>query len=233
MYKSKLKFILALTAAAVLFTACGIFDKTKTAGGDTSGAASESSEESEEEEYEAPEAEEIDQDSADKFLSEKLDELDCRAVFSEYSEVDGVDVYLYSVVNKKEVELDQMLAVNAVSGEVMVYDYDNDKLLPFERFEYYVDSGSGEVGWDSKYYLEPRTVELMPADDNSFEFTIKKKGEEKPELEGVAAVDPGKKNEAVYEDDKVSLTFLNKGDTLEISDNGNISGLAGIYSRQE
>jgi len=232
MFKTKFKFILILAAVAVLFTACGSKDKKSAETGGSSGAASESSEEADEEEYEEPDIEEIDQDSADKFLSEKLDGLDCRAVFSEYTEVDGVDVYLYSVVNKKEEELDQMLAVNAVSGEVMVFDFDHDKLLPFERFEYYVDNGSGKVSWDSSYYLDPRTVELNPADDNSFEFTIKKKGEDKAELEGVAAV-TGKKNEAVYEDDRLSLTFVNKGDTLEIRDNGNISGLAGIYSRQE
>ena len=233
MYKSKLRFLLLLAAVAVLFTACGKKNEKTAKSGSSSETAAESSRESDEEEYEEPEIEEIDQNSADKYLSEKLDQLDCRAVFSEYTEVDGVDVYLYSVVNKKEEELDQMLAVNAVSGEVMVYDYDKDKLLPFDRFEYYVDDGQGEVSWDSKYYLDPRTVELLPADDNSFEFTIKKNGDSKIELEGVASVDGSKKNEAVYEDEKVSLTFVNKGDTLEIRDNGNISGIAGIYSRQE
>ena len=233
MYRNRLRIIIILAAAAVLFSGCGK-KKDNAAKNEKSPEASvESPEADDEDDYEEPEIEEIDQDTADANLSEKLDELDCRAIFSEYKEVDGVDVYLYSVVNKKEEELDQMLAVNAVSGEVMVYDADNDRLLPFDRFEYYKDTGNAPVSWDSKYYLDPRTVELLPADDNSFEFKITKDGDTKPELEGVAGVESGKKNEAVYEDEKVSLTFVNKGDTLEIRDNGNISGLAGIYSRQE
>ena len=190
-------------------------------------------EETEEASEEEIEIEEIDQDAADKCLEEKLEGLGCHAIFSEYNEVDGVDVYLYSVVNNEDEELDQMLAVNAVSGEVMVYDNDKDKLLPFERFEYYEDKGDPPVNWDSAYYLDPRRVELMPADDRSFEFSITKEGEEEPELSGVAEVKADNTHEALYEDDSVSLTFVNKGDTLEIRDNGNISGLAGIYSRED
>lgn len=186
-----------------------------------------------EEDTDESDPEEMDQDSADAILEEKLQGTECRAIFSEYRDVDGVDVYLYSVVNKDERELDQMLAVNAISGEVVVYNPDTDKLLGYDRFEYYVDDGDNPVSWDSEYYLEPRTVELMPADDNSFEFTITKDEESEPELSGVAEVKPGSKREALYEDDKLSLTFVNQGSTLEIRDNGNISGLAGIYERQE
>lgn len=186
-----------------------------------------------EEAEDEPEIDEIDQDAADKALAEKLEGLGCRTVFSEYTEADGVDVYVYSVVNKKEEELDEMLAVNAVSGEVMVYDLDNEKLLPFESFSLLNDNRNAAVSWDARYYLKPRTIELMPADDNSFEFTVTKDGVKEPELFGVAEIDKDKKNEAVYDDGKVSLTFTNRGDTLEISEKGNSGGVAGIYSRQE
>ncbi|MCR4589217.1 MAG: hypothetical protein K5668_00155 [Lachnospiraceae bacterium] len=224
----KIRLLLILAAAGIMLAACGTQEK------ENKEAEKKPTEETTTEAAEeVPEIDEIDQDAADSYLEEKLEGLECHAIFSEYTEVDGVDVYLYSVVNKEEEELDQMLAVNAVSGEVMVYDYDNDKLLNFDRFQYYDDKGDGPVSWDSKYYLEPRTVEFMPADDNSFEFSIIKDDDSEPELEGVARIDEGDNHEAVYEDSDVSLTFVNKGDTLEIRDNGNISGMAGIYSREE
>ena len=223
----KIRILLILAAAGIMLAACGAKKEEKR---QLPEIPTEETEEASEEEIEI---EEIDQDAADKCLEEKLEGLGCHAIFSEYNEVDGVDVYLYSVVNNEDEELDQMLAVNAVSGEVMVYDNDKDKLLPFERFEYYEDKGDAPVNWDSAYYLDPRRVELMPADDRSFEFSITKEGEEEPELSGVAEVKADNTREAVYEDDSVSLTFVNKGDTLEIRDNGNISGLAGIYSRED
>ncbi len=221
------RLLIILAAAGIMLAACGAQKKENIMETEISSLAEE------EESEELPEVEEIDQDAADTFLSDELEGMDCHAIFSEYTEVDGVDVYLYSVVNKEEEELDQMLAVNAVSGEVMVYDYDNEKLLSFDRFKFYKDDDGAPVSWDSKYYLDPRTVELMPADDASFEFRIIKDGNKEPELEGVAKISSGDDHEAVFEEDKVSLTFVNKGDTLEIRDNGNISGMAGIYSRED
>lgn len=188
-----------------------------------------------EEEDDEIEFEEIEQETADEILENCLSDLKCRAIFSEYTDIDDISVYLYSVVDENNEELDQMLAVSAVSGEVMVYDTDNDRLLPYDRFKYYIDDGKSPASWDSSYYLSPRTVKLEPADDNSFEFSIIKDNKDEPELTGVAYVSQDDTHEAVYEneDENVSLTFVNKGDTLEIRDNGNISGVAGIYERQD
>lgn len=229
----KLRIILLLAMVAVLATACGKGASKEDKAASEAASGSGMDEEDEDEEEEEIDFEEIDQDTADKILEEKLQDAGCRAIFSEYTDVDDVYCFLYSVVNDKQEELDQMLAVNAISGEVVVYDAENDKLLPYDRFELYQDDGKGPVSWDGKYYLTPRTVELMPADDNSFEFTITKDEEEKPRLEGVAAVNGDDTHEATYEDEDISLTFVYKGDTLEIRDNGNISGVAGIYERQD
>ena len=231
----KIKLILLLALVALLVTACGkgASKEDKAASEAASGSGVDEEEEAEEEDEDEIDFEEIDQDTADKILEEKLQDAECHAIFSEYTDVDDVHCFLYSVVNKNEEELSQMLAVNAVSGEVLVYDADNDKLLPYDRFEFYVDDGNGPVSWDGKYYLSPRTVTLMPADDNSFEFSIKKDKEKEPNLEGVASVSGEDTHEAIYEDEDISLTFVYKGDTLEIRDNGNISGVAGIYERQD
>ncbi len=222
----KRKAIIIFLAAAVLFTACSGKEKNTDTGGTAGEASSETAEI-----IEAPfKEEEIEQSEADKILKEKLKGLDCNVIFSKFTRLDEVDCYLYSVVNKDEEKSDQMLAVNAVSGEVMVYDPDSDSLQSFDRFEYYEDDGSSPANWDASYYLSPRTVTLMPADDNSFEFSVKKDDVKEPELEGIARVSSNNLKEAVYEKDKVSLTFVNKGDTLEIKDNGNKSGFAGIYT---
>ena len=212
----------------VAVTACNRSQKDN----DTPNSSSEIPTEEEDDEIEF---EEIGQETADEILENCLSDLKCRAIFSEYTDIDDISVYLYSVVDENNEELDQMLAVSAVSGEVMVYDTDNDRLLPYDRFKYYIDDGKSPASWDSSYYLSPRTVNLEPADDNSFEFSITKDNKDEPELTGVAYVSQDDTHEAVYEneDEDVSLTFVNKGDTLEIRDNGNISGVAGIYERQD
>ena len=220
-------FILLLAAAAVL-AACG-GEKKNTSGE----VLPKIDEEGTEESGSAEKPEEIAKEEAQKSLEEKLEGTGCKAVFSEQTEVDEVDCYLYSVVNKDDEELEQMLAVNAVSGEVLVYDSEEKSLLPFDRFEYYADDGKGPVSWDSEYYLSPIKVSLMPADDTSFEFTITKDGSKKAELTGVANVSPENLKEAVYEDGSLSLTFVNNGETLEIRDKDKKSGFAGKYERVE
>ncbi len=224
----KLKLLLVLMVMVVAVTACNRSQKDN----DTPNSSSEIPTEEEDDEIEF---EEIGQETADEILENCLSDLKCRAIFSEYTDIDDISVYLYSVVDENNEELDQMLAVSAVSGEVMVYDTDNDRLLPYDRFKYYIDDGKSPASWDSSYYLSPRTVNLEPADDNSFEFSIIKDNKDEPELTGVAYVSQDDTHEAVYEneDEDVSLTFVNKGDTLEIRDNGNISGVAGIYERQD
>ncbi|MCR4589689.1 MAG: hypothetical protein K5668_02620 [Lachnospiraceae bacterium] len=221
------KISILILAAVTVLTACGGEKKN-----DQGEVLPKIDEESTEESVgEKPEV--IERDEALKALEEKLEGTGCRAVFSKKAEVDEVDCYLYSVVNNDGEEPEQMLAVNAVSGEVMVYDSESESLLPFDRFEYYKDDGKGPVSWDSVYYLAPFKVSLMPADDTSFEFSITKDGSKKAELTGVADVSSDSPKEAFYEDGNLSLTFVNNGETLEIRDKGKKSGFAGKYERVE
>ena len=225
----KFKMFFILLAAVTVLTACR--GKEKNNGEVLPKIGETGTEESGEED--GTESDKIEQDTADELLKEKLNGTGCKAVFSEYTEVDEVDCYLYSVVNKDEEEAEQMLAVNAISGEVMVYDSDSDSILPFERFQYYTDDGEGQVSWDSEYYSAPFKVSLLPADDTSFEFTITKDGSKDPALTGIGRVSSDKSKEAVYEDGSLSLTFVNNGETLEIREEGKKSGFAGKYERVE
>lgn len=220
------KISILILAAVALFTACGGEKKNN-----TGEVLSKIHEGSTEESGSGEKPEVIEEDEALKALEEKLEGTGCRAVFNKQAEVDEVDCYLYSVVNNDGEETEQMLAVNAVSGEVLVYDSEYESLLPFDRFEYYKDDGKGPVSWDSGYYLAPFKLSLMPADDTSFEFSITKDGSKKEELTGVAEVSSYNPKEALYEDGGISLTFVNNGETLEIRDKGKKSGFAGKYER--
>ena len=223
----KSKLIFALLLMALMLSSCGGGkDKKDPAPG------AEAPQIKEEVETEAkPEL--IERKEADGYISAKLKDLGVRAVFSEETEVDEVDVFLYSVVNNEGEDTDQMLAVNAVSGEVMVYDPDKDKLLPFERFSYLTDKGSEPVSWDGEFYLAPRTLTLMPADDNSFEFTFAEDGKKETEVFGVAYVKGEDGRKAEYEEDGQKLTFIMGSGSLEIKEEGKKSGLSGVYERQE
>ena len=193
------------------------------AGQETSETESAETEETEEEIIQ------IGQGDADAILAEKLDGTECQAVFNDFRDIGTEEYYTYTVVDSDNNELDQMLAVNAVSGDVVVYDLEADKISDYSTFEYYNEKKDADVNWEGDFYLEPRTVHLEPADDNSFEFTITKDGEEEPELAGIATADTEDRWQATYEDDKVSLIFERTKNGLEIRDKGDMSGFAAIY----
>ncbi len=167
---------------------------------------------------------EISQKDADSLLAEKLDGLKVKAIFDSIETAGEDNYYTYTAVDSDNNELEQKLAVNTISGEIFVYLPNEKKLQGFETFSYYDKSRDEEVSWEGSFELGGRTVSLEPADTTSFEFEISKNG--KTELAGVAS---GEGRKARYEDDKYSLTFERKGDNLEITDSGNMSGFAGIY----
>ncbi len=224
----KKKILLFLLTGCVLsFTACN-----KTTGSSTD-AASTGTENSETESSDSEETEEeviqIGQGDADGILAEKLEGTDCKAVFNDFRDIGTDEYYTYTVVDSEDNELDQMLAVNAFSGDVVVYDLEKDSISDYSTFIYYDEKKDADVNWEGDFYLEPRTVHLEPADDTTFEFTITKDGEEEPELAGIATVDQEDRWQAVYDDGEYSLTFERTKNGLEIHDNGDMSGFAAIY----
>ncbi|SFK74599.1 hypothetical protein SAMN05216390_10387 [Lachnospiraceae bacterium KH1T2] len=220
----KKNVVIALMGAMLLsLSACGTTKNATSTEASVSTEASAESEESTEEEEEEPD--EIAQTDADALLSEKLDGLDCQAVFFDLEFINEHDYYTYSIVNKDGDELDQMLAVDAVSGEVYVYDTDDEEIRDFSEFELYDPEKDVKVDWEGTYELDGMTVVLSPADDSSFEFKFTKNDEK--QLEGVAQVSD---NKGEYSDDEVSLTFeFTKDGSLKISNKGNINEFAGIY----
>ncbi|SKB76505.1 hypothetical protein SAMN06296386_10531 [Lachnospiraceae bacterium] len=224
----KKKILLFLLAGCVLsFTACvnnGSGDKGTTAA-ETEMSETESSETEETEE----DVIQIGQGDADAILAEKLDGTGCQAVYNDFMDIGEEEYYTYTVVDSDDTELDQMLAVNAVSGDVVVYDLEADEISDYSTFKYYNEKKDADVNWEGDFYLDPRTVHLEPADDTSFEFTITKDGEDEPELQGIATTDAKDRWKAIYDDGELSLTFERTENGLEIHDNGDMSGFAAIY----
>ncbi len=170
----------------------------------------------------------IERKAAEAALEERLQGLGVETSFEREASIDGVDCYLYTSF-KENAETRQLLAVHALSGEVMVYDPDKDKLLPFDSFEYYENDGSEPASWDGEYVLSPYTLTLEPADANSFEFYFIKDGEEV--LSGMAYVEGSDLRKAVSKAD--GLTFLWKKDAIEVKAEGENSGLSGDYKAAE
>ncbi|MCR5778035.1 MAG: hypothetical protein K6G84_11560 [Lachnospiraceae bacterium] len=213
--------------AAVLCTACltlGACSGKKGNDAKESTAATETTEAVTEESVEPAK---ISQDDADQLISEKLDGTNANAIYNNMDYADGMDIYTYTVVDADGNELDQMLAVDSVSGEVYVYDYDNEVLSDFSEFELYDPDSHANISWSGTFTLDKMTVTLDPADDNSFEFSFANDGE--TEFQGVAQIDG---NKASYEDDDVKLTFeFDKDGSLKVVNNGNINSYAGIYAK--
>lgn len=223
----KKKFLTtAILAAAILMTACGGNKSIKEGSTEAPIRIDSEESESETEEEEEVEPDEISEEDANSLLAEKLDGLGCSAIFDIETQVGDNDYYTYTVVDSNGDELDQMLAVDNISGEVYVYDMDADEVSDFKNFSLYNPEKDVKVSWEGSYKLEGMTVNLEPADDNSFEFTFTdEKGESV--FGGVAEIDG---NSASYEDDDVSLAFSFETDgSLKISNKGNINAYAGIY----
>ncbi|MBO6133616.1 MAG: hypothetical protein J6P05_04705 [Lachnospiraceae bacterium] len=173
---------------------------------------------------------EITQEDADQIVEDKLYDTKAKAVFSEVVNVDDENWYTYRVVNSDGEDLKEYVAVNAISGEVAVYDSEGGDIWDYSSFSLYDEKKDEPVSWDGNFVLGSMEVTLYPADDNAFEFNIKKNGED--QLAGVANVS-AEKNVGIFKDEKVSLSFEKRDDSLVISDTGNMSGYAGVYEKKE
>ena len=206
--------LLMAAVVAALLAGCGLFGKK----------------EPKEEEVDPSVPAEISQDDADQIVEDKIYDTDLKAVFSQMVTADDETWYSYRIVDSKGEDLNEYLAVNAVSGEVAVYDPEEGEIWDYSQFSHYDEEKDEPVSWDGSFALGKTEVSLYPADDNAFEFNIKTSNGDT--LTGVANVSE-EKNIGLYEDGELSLSFEMRDGSLIISDNGNMSGYAGVYEKKE
>lgn len=166
---------------------------------------------------------EISREDADVLISEKLAEKNCTPVYSDTEFVDGENYYTYTVLDENEDEMDQMLAVNAVSGEIFVYDLDENTVFDFSSSELYNSESDEPVSWEGSFKSGNMNLSLEPGGEDYFEFSFS--GDR--ELTGVADAEG---RVAQYEDDKVALEFIRSKNSVEVKDLGGGSDFAGNYT---
>ena len=155
-----------------------------------------------------------------------------RLVFENTLEKNGEGYYLYEVTDPDGFELDERLAVNGKSGDIFVYLPKNGEIEDFENFEYF-DSSSlkdKKIVWDGTFVLDKLTVELLAADESSFEFTISSKDEEL--ISGMVRTE-GNSGTWKSEDGQESISFkMVDNDTLQVVGE-NTERISGQYIRKK
>lgn len=173
----------------------------------------------------------IKKEDADSLIEEELSGSGCSAEYKEALEIDESGYYTYTVKDPDGKVMDRMLAVDGFSGDVKVYDFGLKKISDFSEFPYYEKTARRfkDISWDGTYVKGNTSVELLPADDSSFEFEVKEK--DKTILSGIALIE---KDEAVFtsEDEKEELKFKMTGtDKLEMTEKGDLK-ISGEYKRK-
>ncbi|MDO4711579.1 MAG: hypothetical protein Q4A75_06340 [Peptostreptococcaceae bacterium] len=139
-------------------------------------------------------------------------------------EKDGQEYYLFDVVNKSGPSFGMQMAIDRHSGHIMAYDANNDELLPMAEFPIQTPiaetqewSGVFVPTKDSKA-TEGLSIELMQADQNSFEFKVLHENGEQKSFYAIAKIDGGK---ALYESEAgYEIVFIKAGEKLTIQEIG-------------
>jgi hypothetical protein len=170
---------------------------------------------------------EIDENSAEQLVSERLDTTQYSVKKDSDLTVDDINYYIFNVFDG-ETQLTMGVAVNKISGELFTYTEDKT-IAPYSEFTLYDESNDVTVQWDGTFYSDNTSLELLPADANSFEFTlINTSGTDT--LTGVAQISG---NEATFEDeDGYTIIFIKEDDTITLTESGtnsNNTEFQGIY----
>lgn len=173
----------------------------------------------------------IQKEDADNLLTEALDGSGCKADYRDSIEIDESGYYTYTVTDPEGNVMDMILAVDGFSGSVQVYDPAKKEVMDFSEFPYYdkTESRFRDINWDGRFSKGDQSIELLPADDSSFEFTVYEK--DRKVLTGVAFIE---KDGAAWEseDKKESIGFKMTGPgILQVTEEGDM-GISGEYKSE-
>lgn len=157
---------------------------------------------------------EIDEKSATQLVSERLDTTKYSVEKEDEITVDSNSYYVFKILENGNA-LSMRVAVDKVSGELYAYKEDNT-IAPYKEFTLYDESKDAEVNWEGTYNSDTATLELMPADDNSFEFILTNI-DSNTSISGVAQASG---NEATYNENGCTLTLVNDNTSISVNESG-------------
>lgn len=172
---------------------------------------------------------EIDEKSAAQLVSERLDTTKYSVEKDDEITVDSNSYYVFKILENGN-PLTMGVAVDKISGELHAYKEDKT-IAPYNEFTLYDESKDGEINWEGTYNSDTATLELMPADDNSFEFTLTNQ-ESNTSISGVAQASG---NEATYGEDGYALTLVNDNVSITVNESGTSSlgiSFQGTYTKK-
>ncbi|MCR5650117.1 MAG: hypothetical protein K6F86_02915 [Lachnospiraceae bacterium] len=230
----KIRAALIFTAFCVMmFTGCGKKEQEKHLGPAVEEPQTVTFEDGQDEgEQKVPEFI-IKEEDAERLISEELSGTGCTTEFSESLEIDESGYYTYTVKDPEGKIMDQMLAVDGFSGDVKVYDREKNRVSDFSGFAYYEKSDNRfrDISWDGVFVNNGISIELVPADEAAFEFTISQK--DNTLLVGMGSVE---KNKAFWksEDEKETIEFeMTDEGELEVTETGDQDlEISGSYKRK-
>lgn len=163
---------LLLAACLLLLTACGP-DKSPAAS--SGGEAASSLEPSPQTPPDASHGSGLTVSDARRLLAEDID-TDAYLILDGGTklEVKGENYYVFIVANRDDNKVVGRLAVNQATGDK--YNYEGEGMLgDYSEFSLYDPETDAVFDWDGVFSDGSRTIELLPADGNSFEYTIGEK----------------------------------------------------------
>lgn len=171
----------------------------------------------------------IDEKSAQQLVSERLDTSKYSTEKEDEITVDDKNYYVFKILQDGS-PLSMGIAVDKLSGELSAYKEDKT-IVPYSEFTLYDEAKDTSVNWEGTFKNDVATLELMPADSNSFEFSLTSKAGSYT----VSGVAQASDKEAVYEEESgYKITFVNEGESIKIEERkANPSGTAfqGTYTK--
>lgn len=149
-----------------------------------------------------PQPTDLSKADARRLLAEDIDTEDYMILdASTKTSVDGEDYYVFIVANRTDNKPVGQVAVSAQTGEK--YNYAGEGVLgAYAEFSLYDPESDHTYAWEGLFSDGSHTLELLPMDDTSFEYTV-------GELTGVARISG---NTASDDAQGITLTFGTDGD---------------------
>lgn len=165
----------------------------------------------------------LQQSDADQLISEKLEGTDCTFTADGTIEIGGNHYYIYQI-QKDGKKIQQGLAVEDLSGEILTYDFESESVSGYEEFEYYDAEKDEQVLWDGTFYFEDSFITLLPADPSSSEIHVNVDGKEV-----FAGMICPEGNTAILKEKDFTVQFVMDGQDLLVEDKEGKSGFSGTY----